>query len=355
MSPVNELDQPARRRRWRLAGAGVILAAATVSLSGLAGLGAENAPAAPDTTSTAIETATVSRGDLRTEDDFTGTVGYGDQWALALEPGGIVTAHPAAGTTVEFGEELVRIGEQPLILAEGEVPMYRELARTSPKMEGADVEQLQRFLLDQGFDDDGRLEIDGVFGYSTESAVEDWQESLGVEETGRVDITQLVFSPVPLRIAADARVGSAFAGLEVTEAAAIVTVDTDGQDRDLLRVGNPVSVELAEGSEMRGVVSEQERVLLDDGSAVWRSTIELDDSPPTDASNVVVHSTVTVEEDVMSVPVSALLALAEGGFAVEVVDGASTRLVAVEVGTVIGGLAEISGDVAAGDEVVVPS
>jgi peptidoglycan hydrolase-like protein with peptidoglycan-binding domain len=233
--------------------------------------------------------------------------------------------------------------------------MYRELARTSPRLEGADVEQLQRFLLGQGFDDEGRLEADGVFGYSTERAVEDWQESLGVDETGRVGPTQVVFSPTPLRIAADARVGSAFAGLEVTEAAPIVTVDTDSADRDLLPIGNPVSVELADGTELTGVVSNQERALLDDGTAVWRTTIDLDDQPPADASSVLVHSAVTVEEDVLIVPVGALLALAEGGFAVEVVDGSSAGLVAVEVGTVIGGLAEISGAVEPGDEVVVAS
>ena len=63
-------------------------------------------------------------------------------------------------------------------------------------------------------------------------------------------------------------------------------------------------------------------------------------------------------EAVLAVPVEALLALAEGGYAVEVVasDGGegSTRLVAVEVGTFADGLVEVTGDVAPGDVVVVP-
>jgi multidrug efflux pump subunit AcrA (membrane-fusion protein) len=60
-------------------------------------------------------------------------------------------------------------------------------------------------------------------------------------------------------------------------------------------------------------------------------------------------------EDVLAVPVTALLALAEGGYAVEVVDAdGSTRLVGVEPGFFAEGLVEVTGDVAEGDLVVVP-
>lgn len=351
MSPVTDTTR-SLRRVLAVAGTVLVVTAVTVVLVGRASLGASSE--APTTTTPASAgTAAISRGDLSNEDDFTGTVGYGDEWALPLQAGGIVTAHPEEGAVIEFGEELVRVDEQPVILAKGEVPMYRELARTSPRMSGVDVEQLQRFLISQGFDDDGALEVDGEFGYTTKNAVEDWQESLGVEETGRVSTARLVFSPTPLRIATETRVGAAFSGLEVTEAAPVVTVDTSSSDRDLLPVGNRVTVELADGTEMTGVISDQSRVLLSDGSAVWRTTVDLEARPPSDASSVVVHSAVTVEEDVLIVPVSALLALAEGGFALEVVDGSSTHLVAVEVGTVIGGLAQVSGEVDAGDVVVV--
>ena len=42
-----------------------------------------------------------------------------------------------------------------------------------------------------------------------------------------------------------------------------------------------------------------------------------------------------------------------GGFAVEVITGPSTELVRVDVGEILDGQAEISGDIAVGDEVVV--
>jgi membrane fusion protein, multidrug efflux system len=46
---------------------------------------------------------------------------------------------------------------------------------------------------------------------------------------------------------------------------------------------------------------------------------------------------------VLTVPVAALLALAEGGYGVQVVEGATTRIVAVETGLFAGGRVEVSG------------
>ena len=49
-------------------------------------------------------------------------------------------------------------------------------------------------------------------------------------------------------------------------------------------------------------------------------------------------------ENVLTVPVAALLALAEGGYGVEVVDGDASRLVAVETGLFADGRVEVTGD-----------
>jgi hypothetical protein len=57
---------------------------------------------------------------------------------------------------------------------------------------------------------------------------------------------------------------------------------------------------------------------------------------------------------VLVVPIRALVALAEGGYAVERVSGATSQLVAVEPGAFGDGIVEITGDgVAEGDSVVV--
>jgi multidrug efflux pump subunit AcrA (membrane-fusion protein) len=48
-------------------------------------------------------------------------------------------------------------------------------------------------------------------------------------------------------------------------------------------------------------------------------------------------------KNVLTVPVAALLALAEGGYGVQVVDGATTRIVTVETGLFADGKVEITG------------
>ena len=62
-----------------------------------------------------------------------------------------------------------------------------------------------------------------------------------------------------------------------------------------------------------------------------------------DQATVDVAFTVAEREDVLAVPVAALLALAEGGYGLEVVDGRTTRIVAVQTGLFAGGKVEVSG------------
>ena len=74
-----------------------------------------------------------------------------------------------------------------------------------------------------------------------------------------------------------------------------------------------------------------------------------------DGAPVTVTITRETRPDVTTVPVDALLALAEGGYAVEVVDGdGTTRLVGVELGLFADGAVQVTGAVAPGDQVVVP-
>jgi len=59
---------------------------------------------------------------------------------------------------------------------------------------------------------------------------------------------------------------------------------------------------------------------------------------------------------VLTVPVAALLALAEGGYGLEVVDGGRSSITAVETGLFADGRVEVSGSgIAAGTTVGVPS
>ena len=84
------------------------------------------------------------------------------------------------------------------------------------------------------------------------------------------------------------------------------------------------------------------QVAIDGGTALPTGT-------PVDVLVSIVAAT-----GVLTVPVEAVLALAEGGYAVEVRDGTSTHLVGVELGTFADGFVEITGDITEGVEVVVP-
>lgn len=97
--------------------------------------------------------------------------------AVAVEPGDLVAA----------GDVVYEVDLRPVVVAEGETPMFRTLSRRAT---GPDVAQLQRLLVDAGFLDG---EADGTFGPGTTRAVADWQESLGLDDTGVVEVGDVVF------------------------------------------------------------------------------------------------------------------------------------------------------------------
>jgi len=347
-----------RRRLLALAAAIALLASACTNA------GAESTATTPPNRE--VTTATVSRGDLSTEREFRASITFGDQWAINTAAAGTITEQRDVGTVVGFGDVLVRLDNRPLFLAEGEMPMYRNLSKVDTRqrdesakrrqlLQGPDVIQLQTFLIGLGFDLDGALTADGIFGKLTEAAVKAWQADVGLPVTGSVNNTQIVFAPDQVRIASASRVGDAFSGLQVNNAKPSVLVDTSNRDRSALVKGATVKVTLPDGTTTNGTVSTQVQTIAADNSTVWRTTILVAGKLPGDASSGTVTVSEVLATDVDLVPVGALLALAEGGFAVEVesATGPDTSLVGVEVGEVLAGQAEISGDISPGDRVVV--
>ena len=109
-----------------------------------------------------------------------------------------------------------------------------------------------------------------------------------------------------------------------------------------------------DGTQVDGSVSEQISVPQDDGTTLSRATIEPHGEVPGETGQVTIAIDATLASDVMIVPVGALLALAEGGYAVEIVDDdGSTHLIGVDVGEILDGQAEISGGIDVGESVLV--
>jgi len=123
-----------------------------------------------------------------------------------------------------------------------------------------------------------------------------------------------------------------------------VTVQLEADRQAIVAIGAPVAVDVPDGSVVPGTIVDIGTVATAGAGANGGAeatptvavTIHLDDPAATgtlDGAPVVVHVVRERRDDVLAVPVSALLALAEGGYAVEVVDGTgATHLVGVETG-----------------------
>jgi hypothetical protein len=83
------------------------------------------------------------------------------------------------------------------------------------------------------------------------------------------------------------------------------------------------------------------------GGAAVEVTVAIDDQRALgrlDAAAVDVRYPAKQRKGVLTVPVGALLALAEGGYGLEVVDGQGSQVLPVTVGMFAGGRVEVSGE-----------
>ncbi len=229
-------------------------------------------------------------------------------------------------------------------------------------LSGSDVIQLERALEALGHDPGP---VDGVYDLDTASAVEEWTSTIQMNTKGWLPVGSVVFLPTRVRVVdhvstAGASVTAASSVLTAAPEQTIIRMDLPAQDQELMSVGTPVIVVLPDRSETPGTVSYVSSVAElapQGGGATFDVEITLEtpsvvgdlDEAPVDVR--VVSDSV---DNVLAVPVTALLALSEGGYAVEVVEGAGTKLVAVEPGFFGDGLVEIIGSVEAGTLVVLP-
>ncbi|MGH2722655.1 MAG: peptidoglycan-binding protein [Actinomycetota bacterium] len=295
----------------------------------------------------------MERRDLVSREQWDGTLGYADPRTLPSTLSGTVTWLPAEGSSIPRGGRLYRVDDQSVRLLYGRLPAWRSM---SDGTQGADVEQLERNLAALGFTDGGEMDVDGDFDADTADAVENWQEDIGATEDGVVDLGEVVFLEGRRRAGAhETSVGSGIAPgtpvMTTTSTEQVVTVDLDATQQELARESDAVTVELPDGTVLRGRIDTVSSVAETDPEAeegadpTVEVTVSLRERGPggLDQAPVEVGLAVDVARDVLAVPVEALLALAEGGYAVEVAEGSTTRLVGVETGLYADGWVEISG------------
>ncbi|MYV46089.1 peptidoglycan-binding protein [Streptomyces sp. SID2888] len=368
------------------------------------------------------QTVAVLRTDLVRSRSLSGTLGFGAPHTVSGHRAGTITWLPEAGAVMERGSQLVRVDDRPVSVFYGALPLYRTLGAPEqasapqpapgatggavgagaaaggtagaasaegsansvesdggPGTTGADVEMLETNLYALGYREFGTPD-DKLTDY-TVAAIEHWQKDLGIKNpTGRVgpgDVEVIAGRSRVASVTAHVGDGGETELLSLSGTTRVVSVGVPVGDAPLLARGTKVSVSLPDGSTTDGkvahvgtVVSEGREGAPGSGEPTLPVTISLGDpkaAPGLEGAPVTVLFTSEAQKGVLAVPVGALVALREGGYALQV-EGSATaaassgdqgkaasapRLIAVRTGMFAQGLVEVSGpDVKEGLRVV---
>lgn len=337
----------------------------SLALAGCSAFGSDDPGGDPGAEDTERATAEVTRGDLIETTATSGDLEYGEARELVTLAGGIVTRLPADGKVIEEGKPLYRLDTEPVLRLNGKIPAWRNLGPDVSN--GTDVLQLERALERMGYADDLGMGIDRDWTWVTTIAVERWQEDLGVDESGGLPLGTIVFTRGDVRVVdglvdAGSQVQPGTAVLQVGDTQRAVTVTLEPSQKNLAPVGGKVDLTFPDGTAAKGTVTEvvavpgSEEEQTEDSLAV---TISVPDKKTVnkqlDGTSVQVELTYPIAEGVLTVPVTALVALAGGGYGVEkVADDSTTSYVAVTPGSFADTTVEIvDGELAEGDEIVV--
>jgi multidrug efflux pump subunit AcrA (membrane-fusion protein) len=407
-APGDAMATPPDRRRRRLKRRRRVITT-TVVIVVIAAVGAGycelrqlrgNAPApAANPDSTALES--VTRQSLSEQTSVDGTLGYSGSYTIVVPSAssgggsssgsgssswGTFTWLPADGQVVNQGQRLYSVGNSPVVLLYGSVPVYRGL---SEGMTGTDVQQLNSDLVALG--DASKADLDpssDYFGTATATALDKLQSHLGLTQTGTLPVGQAVFQPGAVRVGNV----TATLGGPVQPGAPVLTGTSD--TRQAVAQVNPtqlsdvgmgahVSITLPDNQTTPGVVTSigttASGTSSDSGSgsngSSSNSSSSSSSAPATtvnvdirltdpaaagrlDQAPITVSITTSTVNNVLAVPTDALIS-EPSGYGVEVVGPHDTRqVVPVSLGLFddSAGLVQISGNgLAAGQQVVVPN
>jgi hypothetical protein len=366
------------RRRWRrwviVAVVLVLLAAgALVVVSGVFDGDGRSSGSSDNGSATSL--ATVTRRSLSEQMQVNGTLGYAGSYTVLGQAPGTVTWLPAAGAVIGDGQVLYRVDGAPVVLLYGSTPAYRALAEgaTAADVTGADVAQLNHDLVALGYVDSADVDTAwDEFNRATKAGVEKLQKHLGVDQSGKLSLGDVVFLPTAARVTTlQASLGAPATGpvLQASSTARTVSVALDPDLQSEVKAGDRVTITLPDNSTTPGRVTSVGKVATapsnNSGGSDSGPTVPVHIRPTDpratgslDQALVEVAITDQTVHNVLAVPVTALLARSGGGYAVEVVAGDGTHhLVRVTLGLFddAAGMVQVSGSgLAAGQRVVVP-
>jgi len=390
-------DPPPRRRRfgrWLVAGLVVagLAAGAAVAVTRHRAAGAPR-PEQP----AAVATAKIERRDLSTTTSLPGSIGYGAPRPLAAHKEATVTWLPPAGVTIKRGGQLLRADDRQVTLFYGSMPLYRTIAGRN--MVGRDVQIVARNLAALGYSigrqpaegervvqstpDAGTpadpkptsskpaggktlsvrvKEGEGVLTARLVEAIKRWQDDTDQPVTGTVTLGDVEVLSGAIRVdAVPVQPGSPANAvlMSVTPTRKVVTVAAELSDAGSIQRGDKVTVLLPDERTAKARVVSVGRSLAtaegSNGPPTLTVTVTVDDPKSIaglDAADVKVNFAGRTVRDVLAAPVEALVALTEGGYALQGPAG----LVAVKTGMFADGWVEVTGEgLAEGTDVVVSS
>jgi peptidoglycan hydrolase-like protein with peptidoglycan-binding domain len=329
-----------------------------------------------------MSTAVVRLGTLAVRADDAGTIGYANAVTVYAAMAGTLTWLPDTGAVIRPGHRLFAVDGQDVLLLRGGTPAWR--AFTPGMSDGPDVSELQRNLIALGYDPEGTITVDGIYGWATQAAVERWQAALGLTEDAQIPLGEVMFLPAAVRVSQPlsgpgATVAAGTPVLAATSTAPVVTVSLPAGEQYQVRPGERVDITLPDGSFAPGRVLSVSAAMSSSTSGpvgssgqgqgqgqgqaqgqAQASVVVSVDRPIADLNGASVQVAITtqVQPDALIVPVSALLAAPGGGYQVTVVTGRTTRNITVTPGPFddLDGLVAISGPgIAPGTTVEVPS
>jgi peptidoglycan hydrolase-like protein with peptidoglycan-binding domain len=355
-----------------LLGAAVAGSVATIAIGGGSSTSASTVPPP-------VTTATVVRTDLVTTTLTEGTLGYAPTDPVVNRLSGTYTALPASGATIHGGEALYRVDNLPVVLMTGTTPAFRSFA--AGMTDGPDVTELQANLILLGDAAGLFTTATDHFSAVTADAVKQWQSANGYPTDGQLALGQVVFLPGPVLIGAESVAPGEAASpgdtpYQVTTTTRVVTVPLS-PNLPSVSVGEAVSIVLPTNATTAGKITAIGPAPPISGSGSQGSSngggssggpgqsqasvllTVTPDQPGTTGigSAVAVQVSLTTQSatGVLAVPISALLALAGGGYGVEVVGlSAVHHLVGVTTGAFTGSQVQITGPgIEVGTKVVV--
>jgi hypothetical protein len=364
------------RRRWvAVVAAGVVVAGGLgAGVAAQAGLFRGSGRAAGSGTSN-VSTFVVTRRSLTSQTSVNATLGYAGSYTVTGKSTGTITWLPAAGQVIRQGKVVYKVDNgTPVVLLYGSVPDWRALSESAT---GQDVSQLNHDLVALGYANSADLAALGwdYFSWETRYALQQLQAARGISNpSGSLPLGQAVFEPGALRITAvTAQLGGPGTGpvLTATSTTPVVSIGLDPSLQTEVKDGDTVTVTLPDGTTTRGVVSSVGTVATSSSgsgssgsgsSATIPVQVTLSDPKAAaglDQAQVTVNITTGSVSDALVAPVTALVAQAGGGYAVEEVTASGgRRLVPVTPGLFddVDGLVQVTGaGLAAGQRVVVPS